>query len=199
MSADYQHRSLPHEHCECGHALQRHEVPGFDGECVSDGCRCAKYRPRSTTVDLTPPATAPVTAPAPAKPAPPAVVQAARPGGPTAEQIIAAGKRSTSKRTSGLAVRIEAHLTDLTQRVRDERKGAEERREKTARQEAARAEVERLSAELKAARAKLSSPPTAHPPTFGEYPCPTDGCTKVATTPQGLGAHRRHHGYRRAG
>ena len=33
------------ERCQhCGHSLQRHELAGFEGECVADGCRCRAFR-----------------------------------------------------------------------------------------------------------------------------------------------------------
>lgn len=31
--------------CVCGHNRQRHEVPGFDGECIAEACTCKTFRP----------------------------------------------------------------------------------------------------------------------------------------------------------
>lgn len=32
------------EVCACGHKKDKHELPGFDGECVGDGCKCRRFR-----------------------------------------------------------------------------------------------------------------------------------------------------------
>lgn len=74
--------------CLCGHPKQRHDVPGFNGECIADGCRCAVYQPRQ-------PVTVPQRQPVPH----------------TLEQIIGAAKTVGSKRARLTAERIE-HLAD---------------------------------------------------------------------------------------
>lgn len=95
------------ERCECGHNQQRHQVPGFDGECVADGCRCDLYRRRDTISPF--PGIRPALAPRP---------PVARSG---IEQLLDAAARSGSKRTQALAQRILADVTDLYSRVKAER------------------------------------------------------------------------------
>jgi hypothetical protein len=164
--------------CRCGHNRLSHEVEDAPA-CVHEGCGCQDFRAAIAGV-------------------PTSTV------GPTAEQLIAAGKRSESKRIVALSDRIAEQLSDLGARLRQERQDSEERRKHAEAQQKARAEIERLERELAAARAlvKGRTPPStvssrAHPPTYGEYPCPDEQCPKVATTAQGLSAHRRSaHGYR---
>lgn len=157
------------QRCECGHPAQRHELPGFDGECVSEGCRCTTYRPRLTAV-------------APAllgRPVPTPV----RSG---IEQMIAQGKRSQSKRTRALVDRLESEVADLYGRLKAERA-------MVAAQAAAASAKQVIDAPLPATvplpADDLDTKPEPAPSVA--RPCPVDGCEFVAGNPQGLASHNR--------
>lgn len=163
--------------CQCGHARRRHELPGFDGECVADGCRCTTYRPRlpsSDSVEVVLPVRRPF-AGALGVPAP------ARSG---VEQVIAAGKQSASKRTVAIAERIETWVADLYRRLRAER------------------EARDAEAQLAAAKAVTAAPAPVVEPlppedepavarVAGGYVCPD--CGQACANGTGLAAHKRKH------
>lgn len=192
--------------CKCGHAKERHEIPGFDGECSHD-CKCPAYRPDA-------PAAPPVASPIPParQPAPVAhLPEPARPRGgdrpPTSpapaaalpdssfERLIAAGKRSPRKGTVAIAERVERQAVELRERLIAERQAAEDKRRREAEAQAARAEVERLRLELAAARGSLPRGGARSVP--GGVDCPE--CGRNFAGPQAAGSHRaRSHGYRKA-
>ena len=162
--------------CGCGHPETAHAgAPLGCKSCAG----CGRFRPRPASIVPNV-----VTAPAPAPAASPT---------PQAEALIKAGKRSQSKRTAALALKVEHQLAELLELVRDERRAAEakEAEEKAAAE--ARAEIARLEQELAAARAKL---PTAAPraPRRGagrtlprDKKCPDCGREGLAN----LGVHQR--------
>lgn len=86
----------PAVRCECGHNQARHELPGFDGECVAELCRCTLYRPVT-----------PATPTAPDVPAKPAAMPKAR----TVEQLVDVARGTGDKRALLVIGRIQA-LTD---------------------------------------------------------------------------------------
>ena len=165
----YDNRSEHVARCVCGHNQRRHEGPGFDGECVADGCRCELWRPVSTVTAAAPPV---VAAPAP------------RPSSPVSvEQVVQAARVYGDKRARLVADRVE----HLTAELRALLAAAAAR----ARDEAAQAQIR----ELPTARVQGQQ---RRKPTIerGEFPCPD--CGKVFETRQGVGPHRRKaHGYRR--
>lgn len=207
-----------HALCRCGHLQHRHEVPGFDGECVADGCRCTEFRARDQG---TVPARS-TTRPAVSIPTSQTIAQPG-PAAPTISDLIGAGKRSEVKRTVALAEKLEALALDLRGRLADERKAAIEARERQAQQAAARAEIERLQRQLAAAKAKLGGAAAADHPcpscpqrfttagnlgrhrrdmhgeerTSGDYPCTRDGCGRTFDSAQGRAMHERraHDGF----
>jgi pyruvate/2-oxoglutarate dehydrogenase complex dihydrolipoamide acyltransferase (E2) component len=201
--------------CRCSHTKDRHEVPGFDGECTADGCKCLSYRPsvaeapaRTTPPGLahTPPAARPplasVPPTTPAAPAPPVNPTPAAVG-PSIEQLVAAGKRSDVKRTVVVAGRVEELLTELRARLVAERASVEAKRQREAEKQAARAEIAALEKELADAKAKLrgtTTPPAAKPKPAtvgGTHPCPVAGCDRTFDSPYGAVLHRRraHEGF----
>lgn len=181
----------------CQHAKHRHETPGFDGECIAALCKCTRF----VAKDTAPAPAAPLqAAPAPAAPSTPVPVV-----GPSTDQLIAAGKRSASKRTVTLAERIEAQLLELRTRLHDDRRTAEEAQRREQERTAAAAEVAKLKAALAAAKAKLHgrTPPRtksttpAAPGLGGPHPCPVTGCDRSFVSTQAAAMHRRraHEGF----
>jgi hypothetical protein len=86
--------------CECGHNQQRHEMAGFDGECVADGCRCKKFRPVEQAVAA---ARAPL-----GRPPQQAV---------TVERLLAVAHASGDKRCVLLAAKIGHELQEIRARL----------------------------------------------------------------------------------
>ncbi len=170
--------------CKCSHAKARHELSGFDGECVADACRCRAFRPQA--------------GPVPAAPTPPtvkALVQAIDATPPKAapavsvDELLAKAKQSDLKPIVRLAERIEALAEDLRARVTEEDAA-----------EAVKAHIAKLTKQLADAKAKLQrvgrgkGKPAAEP---GGVSCPD--CPKTFGSAQGLSMHRfRAHGYRKA-
>jgi hypothetical protein len=141
--------------CRCGHTKLNHDP--LAPQCSASGCTCLSYRP-----SVAEPAAAPTTPPGlRAVPS----TRTAAPSAPLIEQLISAGKRSTTQRTVKLAEKIDAELADLRTRVNDEREAVEAKRAADAEREAARVEVARLEEQLAAAKAKLRgrTPPRLHP------------------------------------
>lgn len=136
--------------CRCGHAESRHR----DEEgCGNQECGCAEFRAGASAPAASQPARVPIAAAAlPRRPVVPIPAPAA---GPSAEQVIAAAKRSASKRTQHLAERVEGGLAELRSVLSAERQAAEAKRRSEAAKEAARSEIQRLERELATARAKL--------------------------------------------
>lgn len=178
--------------CRCGHTHAMHPER-LDEACIAEGCECEEYIPGTRPV-----APATVGARPPAQRGPDALSLHRAMPPQSVEQLLAAGKRSSAKRTLAVVEKVEGLLEDLRQRLLAEHQAADEQRKAAAEREAAREEIVRLEAQLEQARAKLKTPkPTsasrAHPPTYGEFPCTAPGCDKVSTTAQGLAAHRRSH------
>jgi hypothetical protein len=170
--------------CLCGHAKQQHGKPGFPPRCAA--CTCRQYRPATPagTAQLAAVNDTDTTAGTPL---------------PTIEQLLAAAQRSPSRRILALADKVNAVVTDLRARLREERETAQ-----------ARQEIAELEDRLAAVKAKLRSraAPTTNaqdaaapaPEGSGEFACPDPDCGQSFDTPQGRGAHRAHkHGYRRGG
>jgi hypothetical protein len=178
--------------CRCGHAERRHN----DEEgCANSECGCVGYR-EGSILDTpaaarasTPPPTRPTPSPAPARP-----TLTANTNAPTVDQILAAGRRSTHKRTLGLVAKIEGLTADLRARLRDERAAAETKAREDAVKEQVRAEVTALEAQLAAARAKLRgdrTPPSAKStPASGDVSCDQADCTRSFVTKQALAMHK---------
>lgn len=145
--------------CACGHPERLHSE---EFGCDNTVCGCTSFREGSSgVVDLTPRA-APPAAVRPAASTvhrvPPAAV------GPTADQLVAAGRRSTVKATAALAEKIERQLVELRQRLRDERETADASARRVAAIAAAERDVERLERELAEARARLKALKHRTPP-----------------------------------
>ena len=160
--------------CRCGHNPARHEVPGFDGECIAEACRCTRYETAMPQ-------------PVPTRPAPPA--PASRPTAPSAparidtvEQLVAAARETGDKRALLVIGRIQSMTAELSALIAAHRAN-------TAAQ-AARERDEQFKAQL-AAMPKVPGKRTVTR-TQGSHPCPEDGCDYTATTPQGRAAHHRN-------
>lgn len=202
--------------CRCGHSKSDHEA--LAPQCAATRCTCLRYVPKSAPerFDATPAHPAPISGPplASVKAGPSFPVAASTPTAPTADQIIAAGKRSAIKRCNALAEKIEAELADLRDRIhaereaveakeRKEREKAEAARRRDAEKAEAKREVERLEAALKAARAKLHgrTPPAAKdndkPVVTGQHICRRDDCGRSFDTTQARAMHERraHDGF----
>jgi hypothetical protein len=110
---------------------------------------------------------------------------------PTIEHLIAAGRRSDSKRIAALAGKIDDLVAGLREQIRHETEVT-----------AAREEIAALEAKLAKAKQKIARPTrprrtAPERPDNGVYACPN--CGDTFTTPQGRGSHRaRAHGFRRA-
>lgn len=174
--------------CRCSHSRQAHEIAGLAPQCTQPKCECLRYR-------------GPVAVPPTGIPAQPATMASGSPSrpltittattvptpGPTAEQLIAAGKRSSLKRVAALAEKIEAELGALADRLREERQATEAKRKRAEEQEAARREIRRLEKQLADAKNRLKTTPTQAAPT-GEFRC--SDCGKETATQRGLVVHR---------
>ena len=91
----------PTARCVCGHNQGAHEVAGFDGECVRDGCRCTQYRAKLPEV-VAQPTPLPGTRPA----AVPARID-------TVEQLVAAARETGDKRALLVIGRIQSMTAEL--------------------------------------------------------------------------------------
>lgn len=215
--------------CRCGHTKQDHEA--LAPQCSATRCTCLRYVPSSaperpapkqpaatatsagtasaghlaptsgaslrnsgTMTTLRPNPHVRPLAPAPASPAAEA---------PSFEQLVAAGRRSSLRRTVTLAEKIAAELEDLRGRLDQERRAAEEKRQRDAERAAALAEIAKLEKQLAAAKERLKS--RRHElglgggerAGVGGHSCPD--CPEVFETAQRLGVHRRwKHNYRKA-
>lgn len=172
--------------CKCGHAERRHSD---EYGCENDECGCSAFRPddgKTAPVRVVPP-------PGPAAASqPPRGAAAASPptGAPSIEQLLAAGKRSPSKRIAALAARVDGQVQALAGALHDERQAAETKRRADVEKEAARREVADLEQRLAAAKAKARrTPPATRVPGTGV--CPDCGKTGLSN----IGTHRfRAHG-----
>lgn len=182
-------RFLP---CRCGHPKSEHEA--LAPQCAAGHCTCLRYLPVGAPGAAVPRPTSMLASVPPATPTP--VRGPVEPGGPTIEQVITAGKRSSSKRISALAKKVEVLAGDLRTRLAEERVAADEARRKAAATEEARREIIELEAKLAAARAKLrpaGRTPPATSANTGDGVCPDCGKTGLKS----IGPHRsRAHGYR---
>jgi hypothetical protein len=100
------------ERCVCLHAKQRHEVAGFDGECIAEGCRCAAFElrlPQSADAPTPPPFSAPRLAPVSLT---------------TIEQTLTAARELSDKRTTLVVTRVEHLVAELRNRIYAERNKA---------------------------------------------------------------------------
>lgn len=174
-----------HLDCRCSHSKEDHDREGFAPQCTATACTCLAYRPAVHQREASP---TPIRA---------AVAEA----DPSADQIIAAGITSDSKRTKALAEKVCGLLVDLSARLADEKRHAEKVRKDRAEREQAQKEVERLARELAEAKARAKGKPVAHNvqraarAVQGDGVCPQ--CGKSGLT--NVGAHRmKAHGYRRA-
>ena len=165
--------ALPAVRCVCGHNQGRHEVPGFDGECIAEGCRCTKF------VAKLPEVSAPTGTPGPLVPP--------RRATDTVEALVAAARDTGDRRALLVIGRIQSMTAELRHLVAAHRANlaAQAARERDEQYRAA------LAAMPKPARRKTGEPKAPGRLPHGEYPCTADGCGYVATTAQGRAAHRR--------
>lgn len=167
--------------CKCGHPYDWHPAER-DEQCTDSFFDCMEYIPKSLRLDDPRPAWIGPSALDDADSIPldeaPSVVQP--------DDLIAKGKQSHAKRTANLALKAEALLAELAERLDAESATAK-----------VRAEIAKAEAKLAELRAQLSgATPVIAPlakrkvgPVHGEYPC--DACDHVSTTSQGRAAHRR--------
>lgn len=82
--------------CECGHNQSRHEIRGFDGECIGESCHCKSFRPveRARAV-----AALPVGRPEPTR--------------LTVEQLLRLASASGDRRTVALAGKVARAVGEL--------------------------------------------------------------------------------------
>jgi hypothetical protein len=179
--------------CRCGHGKPDHQRDGFAPQCTASGCTCLNYRPK-TAPDATPGGVRVL------------LDSTTGTGLPTAEQIIAAGRRSPFKRTAALADKVADQLAALRTALRDERQAVEAKRREEAARESARAEVALLERQLAEAKAKLRGKPAPDNGTplgriarrdDGEHPCTRPGCDRAFATSQARAMHERraHDGF----
>lgn len=204
--------------CRCSHSKEQHEA--LAPQCAAPACTCLSYRPNLDPAASTVLTTAPAgLRTVPARPPLQAVPANHQPTPPTnVSSVVAAGKRSDSKRIQALAAKVENLYDELLERLRAEREAVEERRraeqakadaKRLADQarETARREVAELEAKLKAAKQRLRSTPAKGFKDGGTPPVPKKPAaerTGTAVCPDcgkdglsNLGAHRsRAHGYR---
>lgn len=166
--------------CRCGHSHQQHAA--LAPQCSATRCECLRYQPAQTI------------APAATAPAGITLARTAVPHKPvadlTTEQLLAAGTRSTVKRTA-LAYKITSEIRDLRDRLTSEDQTAK-----------ALAEIAQLEKQLAAAKARIKT--IRHDAglpggerTTGQLDCPE--CGEHFDTAQRLGVHRRwKHDYRKS-
>lgn len=176
--------------CRCGHNKSRHDMAGFDGECVAGACTCKGFRPR-TEEPVPIPVQRPVATAGPIQhaaiiPARPAPRQPNPNAGPTVDQILTAGRRSEFKRTVGLAEKITTLLVVLRERLHEERKSSVDRERERAQRAAALRDISDLERRLREAKARAGQ--------TGDLKCPD--CPRTFGRPQALGRHRSQaHGW----
>lgn len=138
-------------------------------------------RPALKPATSTPPAHAPV---------PGGTLNGSTAAAPTVEHLAAACKRSESKRTQALGVKLGDLAGKVTAALRDERLSAEAKAKRAEERTAAQAEVKRLEKALAEARAKAvaaGAPGGIRP---GARTC--EVCGDQLANAQALGAHKRH-------
>ena len=170
-------RALSTARCVCGHNQTRHEIPGFDGECISEGCRCTQYRAKlPEPVPASPPVARPASATAPSTPA----------RIDTVEQLVAAARETGDKRALLVIGRIQSMTAELHALVAAHRanQAAQAARERDEQYKA------QLAAMPKVRKAKAVKPKTPRNPN-ALIPCPEDGCEFRAGSATGLASHRR--------
>jgi hypothetical protein len=176
---------LTHPDCRCGHDRPAHYQNGFAPQCTAARCTCLRYQPADQNT-----------------PTPRATTD----NDTTIDQLVAAGRRSSTRRIATLAQRVHDQAATLRALLAAERSKAEATRRAEADKQAARREVERLEVELAAAKAKLRgkpapAAPTARRDTLGRRiarDATPKVCPDCGQTFQALGPHRaRKHGYRR--
>ena len=170
MTVDY---ALPAVRCVCGHNPGAHEVPGFDGECVRDGCRCTKF------VAKLPEVSAPTGTPGPLVPP--------RRSTDTVEALVAAARDTGDRRALLVIGRIQSMAAELRHLVAAHRANlaAQAARERDEQYRAA------LAAMPKAARPRTSRKGEKR---ARDKVCPICGQAEIAN----LGVHKRNaHGIRR--
>ena len=166
----------PTARCVCGHNQGKHEIPGFDGECISEGCRCTQYRAKlPELVPASPPVARPAGATAPSTPA----------RLDTVEALVAAARETGDKRALLVIGRIQSMAAELSALIAAHRANTAAH--------AARERDEQFKAQLAAMPKvrKAGEPKATNRITDGAYPCPVDGCGHVSRAPQGVAAHRR--------
>ena len=116
------------------------------------------------------------------------------PTGPTAGELIAAGRRSGSKRTVALADKIHGLVLDLRGRLVADRLVSEAKLAKERGEAEVRREVADLEVKLAAARAKLHGRTV---PDDAPSPCSRPGCDRTFATSQARAMHERraHDGF----
>jgi len=151
-------------------------------QCAFAGCTCLRYTPVTAgTVNGAPSA----------------------PTGPTAGELIAAGKRSGSKRTVALAEKIHGLVLDLRGRLAEDRLRSEAKLAKEREKDGVRREVADLEVKLAAARAKLRgripSPIESAPAVADtrQLSCTRPGCDRIFASGQARAMHERraHDGF----
>jgi hypothetical protein len=147
-------------------------------QCAFAGCTCLRYTPVTAgTVNGAPSA----------------------PTGPTAGELIAAGKRSGSKRTVALAEKIHGLVLDLRGRLAEDRLRSEAKLAKEREKDGVRREVADLEVKLAAARAKLHgrTVPDDAPSPRAASPCSRPGCDRTFASGQARAMHERraHDGF----
>lgn len=177
----------PTARCACGHNQGKHEIPGFDGECIAEGCRCTQYRAKlPEPVPASPPVARQAGATAPSTPA----------RLDTVEQLVAAARETGDKRALLVIGRLQSMVAELHALIAAHRANtaAQAARE---RDEAFKAQ---LAALPKVRKAKAPRDPNAPrrvtaPVVPGGVDCPL--CGRNFPTKQGAVLHRRraHEGY----
>lgn len=170
-----------HPDCRCGHDRNAHFQDGFAPQCTAPHCICLNYQPETEPVTLRP----------------------ANDNGTSTsiDQLVAAGRRSSTKRIATLANRIHGLAAQLHTALEVERGHAEIARQ-----------IARLERELAAAKASLKTKTTAtHKPPSPPPPVKRDSlgrrvpaeratqiCPDCGQSFANLGVHRaRRHGYRK--
>jgi hypothetical protein len=161
------------ERCRCSHTRARHELPGFDGECVATDCRCTEFRLVEHEIAQPP-------APARRDPAVSGVLN-------TVEQVVAIARSIGTRRMLLTAARVDHQVAELRALIVAERAKA--------RDEAARQQIVAIDRETKAT-AKARKPPK-QPAGEGPHACGREGCDRSFITTQAAAMHRRraHEGF----
>jgi uncharacterized C2H2 Zn-finger protein len=193
------------------------------GMCTAPGCPCTDFRPavgqfaRPTAAAPAPRPASPRVAPTRTVPQPVARIVQPEPSdrevfsgqrGPTIEQILQAGKRSSSKRTVALTEKIAVQINDLRGRLHDEREASEEARKAEAARTEAKSKIAELEKQLAEARKALRtgsavSPGSTRSISGERIPCTETGCdqtftrednrTRHLSRAHGIGVSPEHH------